>query len=53
MSDKEFDDSTLLELAVARLAKIDSNTFISAEEVDAQLGITVEDLADFEEVQIN
>ena len=49
---EEINDARLLELAIDRWEKTDPSTWISGEEVFQKLGITEEDLADFEDVEL-
>ena len=49
---EEINDARLLELAIDRWEKTDPSTWISGEEVFQKLGITEEDLADFENVEL-
>ena len=48
----EVNDARLLELAAERMSHFDSSTIISGEEMNRRLGITEDDLADFDEVEI-
>ena len=48
----EINDARLLEIASERLARLDSTTMISEEEMNQRLGVTAEDLADFDEVEL-
>ena len=48
----EVNDARLLEIAVARMQNYDPETAIPAEEVYRNLGITEEDLAGSDEVEI-
>ena len=48
----EINDARLLEIASERLAHLDSTTMISEEEMNQRLGVTAEDLADFDEVEL-
>ena len=49
---EEINDARLLELAIDRWEKTDPSTWISGEEVFQKLGISEEDLADFENVEL-
>lgn len=49
---EEINDARLLELAIDRWENTDPSTWISGEEVFQKLGITEEDLADFENVEL-
>lgn len=48
----ELNDARLLALANERLAKMDPASFISEEEMEERLGVRAEDLAGFDEVDI-
>lgn len=48
----ELNDARLLALANERLAKTDPASFISEEEMEERLGVRAEDLAGFDEVDI-
>lgn len=48
----ELNDARLLALANERLAKADPASFISEEEMEERLGVRAEDLAGFDEVDI-
>lgn len=48
----EVNDARLLSIAMERLANYDPATTLSEEEMNTRLGITEEDLADFEGVEI-
>ena len=48
----ELNDARLLALANGRLAKTDPASFISEEEIEERLGVRAEDLAGFDEVDI-
>jgi PHD/YefM family antitoxin component YafN of YafNO toxin-antitoxin module len=48
----EVNDARLLSLAVDRLKNYDSATAISSDEINKEFGITDEDLAGYEEVEI-
>ncbi|MDO4982951.1 MAG: type II toxin-antitoxin system Phd/YefM family antitoxin [Eubacteriales bacterium] len=45
-------DAELIALAAERLEKIDSSTFISADEINKEYGITEKELEGFDEVEI-
>ena len=49
---EEINDARLLELAIDRWENTDPSTWISGEEVFQKLGITEEDLADVEDVEL-
>ncbi len=48
----EVNDARLLAIASDRMTRFDPSTLISEEEMNHRLGITEEDLADFDEVDI-
>lgn len=48
----EVNDARLLTIAAERMAHYDPTTTLSEEEMNARLGITADDLADFEGVEI-
>ena len=48
----ELNDARLLAVASERMAHFDPSTLISEEEMNRRLGVTVDDLAGFDEVEI-
>ncbi len=48
----ELNDARLLQIAQERMAHYDESKLVSMEEINKQLGITEEDLADYDEVEI-